>query len=717
MKHISSIDSINCDRFNGIDEVIVSGWFVSDSDEPVTFMSLKNSEEVKNTARPVKRTDVASMYSSISNDDKCGFEVHIPDMTECDIPVLKLYAVVGDKKILILANGKNPSLVKIKRLEIKSAKVVRAINVSNLKRFFAYFFKHGFKGLKGKISSNLKKDVNEYDRWFKSHRVEEEELAKQREVHFSYAPKFSILVPTYNTPEEFLRKMIESVTEQTYANVELCLADASTDAKTRKIITEYADKDERVKYTWLEKNAGISGNTNSALAIATGEYIGLLDHDDALEPDALYHVVKALQEKQYSILYTDEDKSDENMTSFMDPNFKPDYSPDLFRSHNYITHFFVVRKEIVDEVGGFNSEYDGAQDYDLMFRCIEKAESIKHIPKILYHWRMHGGSTAENPESKLYAYEAGRKALAAHLERLGEKAVVEHTDMWGMYHPIYDVSDNPLLSIVIANKDHIKDLDNCIQSILHKSTYKNYEIIIVENNSTEDKTFRYYDKIQKEHSNIKVVKWEGIFNYSAINNLGVKNSKGEFILLLNNDTELISPDGLAEMIGMCKRKDVGIVGARLLYPDETVQHAGIVLGFGGFAGHVFTGIGRNDFGYMVRAKINCNYNAVTAACLLTKRSVWNEVNGLDEGFVVALNDVDFCLRVREKGYVVVYDAYAEWFHYESKSRGYEDTPEKKERFNGEVKRFRERWKNLLSVSDIYYNENFTVEAAPFTLKE
>lgn len=717
MKYISSIESINRKEKNGTKEVIINGWFVSNADKPVTFMSKLGEREIPCRARSIKRSDVTGLYSGISQNDEVGYELVLLEDNTIDISQLNIYACTENETIQICKNGKTPSSEKRKRFFLKIKRMFKALNLNNFKRFFKYFIKHGFKGMKQKIASNLKKDEYEYDRWFKRNRITEEELVRQRSETFSYAPKFSILVPTYNTPEVFLRNMIDSVLNQTYPNVELCLADASTNnQKVRDLIKEYASTDERVRYVFLEENKGISENTNGALRIATGEYIGLLDHDDALEPDALYEVVKALQEQPYSIVYTDEDKSNGDMTVFMDPNFKPDFSMDLFRSHNYITHFFVVRKEIVDKVGGFQSEYDGAQDYDLMFRCIEQAKSIRHVSKILYHWRMHGGSTAENPESKLYAYEAGRKALQAHLDRVGDKAVTEHTDMWGMYHTIYDTKDNPLISIIIANKDHIKDLDKCIQSILKKSSYQNYEIIIVENNSTEKKTFEYYEMIQKQHENIHVVKWDGIFNYSAINNFGVRHSKGDYILLLNNDTELISPDGLSDMLGICMRKEVGIVGARLLFGDDTVQHAGIVLGFGGFAGHVFTGIDRNQFGYMVRARINCNYNAVTAACLMTKRSVWDEVDGLDESFVVALNDVDFCLRVRQKDYLVVYDAFAEWYHYESKSRGYEDTPEKIKRFEGEVERFQNRWDAVLKAGDRYYNDNFSVDAAPFTLK-
>lgn len=564
------------------------------------------------------------------------------------------------------------------------------------------------------------KYIKTYDNWFWRHVPTEQELQAQRSKKFEYMPKISILVPTYNTELKILDAMIQSVIQQTYVNWQLCISDGSIgNEKLRNILKQYMEEDERIKVKFLEENKGIAGNTNEALSIAEGEYIALLDHDDKLAVNALYEVVQKLQGKDIDIVYTDEDKITGKKEKHVDPNFKPDFSIDLFRSHNYITHFFVVKKNIVDEIGGFRSEYDGSQDYDLMFRCIEKAKKIEHIPMILYHWRICVGSVAENPASKMYAYEAGRKAIEDHLKRIGMKAKVsmhEDKELWGMYHVVYDTLDNPLISIVIPNKDHVSDLDKCLSSVIKTSKYKNYEIVIVENNSTEKETFEYYDKIQKQYSFIKVVTWEREFNYSAINNFGVKHAKGDYILLLNNDTELLSPNGLSEMLGMCMRDDVGVVGAKLYFEDDTVQHAGIVIGFGGFAGHVFSGIGKSDYGYMVRARINCNYSAVTAACLMTKRSVWDEVGGLSEEFVVALNDVDYCLKVREKNYLVVYNAFSEWHHYESKSRGYEDTPEKQERFQGEVKKFQKKWATILKEGDPYYNKNFPVTIAPFTLE-
>ncbi len=600
-------------------------------------------------------------------------------------------------------------------------KIKKIFSPISYKRLFAYIGKYGFKGIWGKFKSGMQEGAPDlhYEKWFQRHKVTPEELERQKKEEFDFLPTISILVPTYNTPEKYLREMIDSVLAQSYENWQLCIADASSSEETRKILKSYVEKDKRICVKYLDENLGISDNTNEALYMAEGEYIGLLDHDDFVEPDLLYEVVKKLQDMNVDIVYTDEDKVSGKKLKHEDPNFKPDFSIDLFRSHNYITHFFVVDAEILNGIGGFRKEYDGSQDYDVMFRCIERVRErnhkIKHISKVLYHWRIHRSSTAGDPKSKMYCYEAGRKAVQSHLDRMKIKARVEHTDMWGMYHTIYETTGTPLLSIIIPNKDHADDLKKCIDSIVRVSNYKNYEFIIVENNSEEKGTFQAYEELEKKYPFVKVVYWDKEFNYSAINNFGVEYAAGDYILLLNNDTELISPDGISDMLGICMRNDVGVVGAKLLYEDDTVQHAGIVLGFGGFAGHVFNGIGKNDLGYMMRARINCNYSAVTGACLMTKKNVFKEVGGMTEEFKVGLNDVDYCLKVRDYGYLVVYDAFSLWHHYESKSRGYEDTPEKQKRFAGEIKLFQEKWGDVLEKGDPYYNKNFPVTVAPFTL--
>lgn len=598
----------------------------------------------------------------------------------------------------------------------------------NIIKGIKYLFKNGIGLFVTKIKQVFWGMDYYYPKWFEKHKSDSEELERQKKDSFAYEPIISVIVPTYNTPEQYLREMIESVMAQSYENWQLCIADGSDTEKgagrlARDVIKEYMSGDSRITCTFLDENKGISENTNSALELAKGEYVGLFDHDDLLEPDALYHVVKALNESTtshkgaYDIIYTDEDMINSKGNKRMNPKFKPDFSMDLILVHNYITHFFVVKKELIHKVGGFDREYDGAQDYDLILKCIEQTNRITHIPRILYHWRVHKNSTAGNPKSKEYAYDAGRRALKAHLDRVGIKAEVGFTDMIGLYDVRYIIDKEPLISIVIPNKDHIDDLTKCVSSIYDKSTYKSFEFVVVENGSTEEETFQYYEAMEKEHDNFHVVKWEKGFNYSAINNFGVSKAKGEYILLLNNDTELISPDALSRMLGICMRDDVGAVGAKLFFADDTVQHAGIVIGFAGYAGHVFSCYKDTDMGYMMRARINSNFSAVTAACLMTPKAVFDEVGGLCEEFVVAGNDVDYCLRVGKAGFLVTYCANAKWYHYESKSRGYEDTPEKKARFEREISLFREKWQDILRDGDPFYNINFPVSLPPFTLPE
>ncbi|WP_034246533.1 glycosyltransferase family 2 protein [Lachnospira multipara] len=720
----TSIDSIVFENEEDEEEetkLVFAGWVATNTGENISFeVNNYNNEKVEFELEEIDREDL--LKRGYLEGEFRGFRISIVDNSA--------------NYCLNIKSGDNYKTVDIGKQLKKNRNryrrhmlitLIKHITPYNIYRTLRYIFKHGFKGIKTMMISAIEDEsrvtLNDvYPAWFKQHQVTEEELEEQRQVKFDYEPKISVLVPTYNTPIDLLEEMVDSVRFQSYSNWELCIADGSiTNQEVRDRLAAYVQEDKRIKVKYLDKNYGISGNTNAALELATGDLVGLLDHDDTLELDLFYEVVKAFQEEEVDIVYTDEDKIMAPKWINTDPNFKPDFSIDLFRSHNYITHFFACKKRIIDEVGGFRSEFDGSQDYDLMFRCIEKSRKIVHVPKILYHWRMIEGSTAADPKSKLYCFESGRAAVQAHLDRIGVKGHVEIIKgLWGMYHTVYDVIGSPLISIIIPNKDLTKDLDKCIRSIQTKSTYRNFEFIIVENNSTEKETFEYYDKIQEEFDNVKVIKWEKGFNYSAINNYGAQFAKGEYLLLLNNDTELITPTALEEMLGICMRDEVGIVGAKLLYADNTVQHAGVVIGFGaefgGYAGHVFNGIGRKDYGYMLRPRLNCNYSAVTAACLMTKRSVFDEVEGLREEFVVACNDVDYCLKVREKGYLVVYNAFAEWHHYESKSRGYEDTPEKKERFLNEVHKFQKIWPDILKDGDPYYNKNFPIDYEPYMVR-
>ena len=594
-------------------------------------------------------------------------------------------------------------------------KIAKRLSPYNIKKGLLYMKHFGPKEFWIRLTERFQADDVDYEEWYKNHKPTMEELQRQRDTEFEYEPLISILVPVYNTPEEFLKQMIQSVRKQTYGKWELCIANANPANETvAEILRISSTKDERIKVKDVPENEGIAQNTNAALASATGDYIGLLDHDDLLTPDALYEVVKAINENDRpQVLYSDEDKVTMDLSEHFQPHMKPDYNKDLLRSNNYITHFFVADRTLVEEVGGEDGEYNGAQDYDLILKCTERAKGIAHIPRILYHWRVHKASTADNPASKMYAFDAGKRAIEDHLKRCGEIGKVSHEKDLGFYRVKYQVQGSPLISIIIPNKDQVESLDKCLESI-EKSSYKNYEIIIVENNGTEDETFAYYKKIESDK--IRIVYWSDEFNYSAINNFGVKHARGDYLLLLNNDVEVITTDWLEELTANCQRKDVGIVGARLYYPDDTIQHAGIVIGIGGVAGALFVGMPRMFTGYLHKAAIQQDLSAVTAACMMVKRSVYEELNGLEEELKVAFNDVDFCLRARGKGYLVVYDPNVELYHFESKSRGTEDSKEKIRRFQNEIEYMRSHWLELLKKGDPMYNPNLTLTKWDYSLR-
>ncbi len=535
---------------------------------------------------------------------------------------------------------------------------------------------------------------------------------------FEYAPKISVLVPLYNTPIRYLREMILSVQLQTYPNWELCLADGSDDAHSAvgEKVLELQKHDSRIKYKKLEKNYGISENTNACIELSTGEYITLFDHDDLLHPSALFNVVKAINEEQADFIYTDEATFLNTVQNVILVHYKSDFAPDTLRSYNYICHLTTFKKSLLDKTGVFRKECDGSQDYDLILRLTEQAEKIVHIPEVLYFWRSHKNSTAQDISTKPYIVNAAHKALADHLQRVNLKGTVEDNRYTSAYRIKYDIVGEPLVSILIANKDQKSTLEVCIDSIYNQTTYKNFEVIIIENNSTEQETFDYYEELKQKYENLKVVYWEDKFNYSAINNFGFKHAKGEYALLLNNDIEILTPDWIQEMLMFAQREDVGAVGAMLYYPDDTIQHAGVIVGLGGVAGHAHKNLKRGELGYMVRASIAQNFSAVTFAAVLIPSKVFKEVDGLDDKFQVAFNDVDMCMRIREKGYLIVFTPYAEMYHYESKSRGSEDTPEKVKRFNSEIVRFKSRWKKELEKGDPYYNPHLTLNYEDFSFK-
>ena len=559
--------------------------------------------------------------------------------------------------------------------------------------------------------------TDDYEQWILKHRPDKKTLRKQKKTVFQKKPLISIVVPLYQTPEPYLRELIDSVKAQSYENWQLCLADGSPDDRLKGFLDRNYGKENRIVYRKLEQNGGISVNTNEAVMLATGEYLMLCDHDDTLEPDALYEITKAINEKDApDVIYTDEDKVSMDGKHYFDPNFKPDYN--LFRlwENNYICHIFVVKKALTDRVGLLRTEFDGAQDYDFIFRCCEEADKVVHIPKVLYHWRCHMDSTAADPESKAYAYQAGRRAIKEHYQRMGIDASVEMTERPGWYRSYVKIQDNPKISIIIPNKDHIEDLELCLFSLTKRSTYKNYEILIVENNSEKPETFEYYKKLPDRYPKVKVLTWEKEFNYSAINNFAAKQAEGVYLLFLNNDVEILTPQWMEEMLQICQQKDVAITGAKLYYPDDTIQHAGVVLGLGGIAGHIMCKASREDPGYFGRTVTVQEISAVTAACMMIRTEDFWNAGGFDETFQVAFNDIDLCMKVRAAGKKIVFTPYAELYHYESKSRGLEDTPEKQFRFDKEVKAFEAKWSEQLAKGDPYYSPNLSVTEGDCSLR-
>lgn len=578
----------------------------------------------------------------------------------------------------------------------------------------------GPRGIMLKI--NYKKREAEAKKFYGTKSFPDEARRKyEEEYSFDKRPLYSILVPLYNTDRTMLKEMIDSVEWQTYSNWELCLADGSdaAHAYVGETVAEYNDP--RIKYKKLEKNGGISENTNQCLTLATGDYIGLFDHDDILHPSALFEYTKVINEQDADYIYCDETTfKSGNIDHMLTMHFKPDYAIDNLRANNYICHFSVFKKTLLEGTELFRTRFDGSQDHDMILRLTDKAEKIVHVPRLLYYWRSHAGSVAGNISAKEYAIDAAKGAVADHLRKHGytDFKITGTRAFETIFKIRYKLKGSPLITIVIPNKDHASDLKRCVYSILEKSTYTNYEIIIVENNSTEKATFDLYEELKEASDKVSVVTFEGEFNYSAVNNFGVSFAKGEYILLLNNDTEVITLNWLEEMLMYAQREDVGAVGAKLYYADRTIQHAGVVIGLGAHrtAGHTHYKMPKENLGYMGRLCYAQDVSAVTGACLLVKKSLWDEVGGLDTDFKISLNDVDFCLKLREKGYLNVFTPFAELYHYESVSRGLDDSGEKAERYNKESEHFRTKWKEVLEKGDPYYNANFSLDRSDFSVK-
>lgn len=533
-------------------------------------------------------------------------------------------------------------------------------------------------------------------------------------------PTISVVMPAYNTPKRFLIEAIESVLGQIYENWELCIADdSSTKPHVRALLSAYASKDARIKVVHRTVNGHISEATNSAFALATGEWIALLDHDDVLRPHALAEVVLEIsRHPDAELVYSDEDKIDGHGRRY-EPHFKPDYSRELFRSQNYLNHLTVHRADNIRAVGGWRRGFEGSQDYDINLRIIEQIDprKIRHIPKILYHWRAVSGSTALSGGQKSYAYQAGFRALQEHVTRTGLDATVEEAPGSPFYRLRLSLPDPcPLVSLIIPTKDKLDLLRGCVESIIQKTTYGPYEIVVVDNGSTEAETLAYLQKINKLN-NVRVLSWSEPFNYSAINNFAVSHCNGEIVGLINNDVEVISPGWLAEMVSWAARDDIGCVGAKLYYADDTIQHAGVILGIGGVAGHAHLGLPRNALGHFGRAGVVSNFSAVTAACLIVRKSVYVEAGGLDEkNLKVAFNDVDFSLKVRRLGLFNVWTPYAELYHLESASRGPDELGEKRERFLQEASYMINTWRNELAA-DPYYSPNLTRLRGDFSVAD
>lgn len=578
--------------------------------------------------------------------------------------------------------------------------------------FFTYLKEEGFFGTVKRAAAFFKRRMKAKKGRFLPPK---EALENQRE----YVPPFenkviSVVTALYNTDKAFLKEFIDSFLNQSYQFGQLVLADASDDAHS--YVGEYVQSigSDKIIYKKLDENKGISANSNEAAALATGSYICLADHDDILSPDALYQMAKAVETTGADFIYSDEALFDTDWTNPIVAHFKPDFSYYYLTNCNYICHLACIKTEIFTNLGGLQPCYDGAQDHDLFLKISEIPNvKIHHIPKVLYYWRVHSRSTSGGINAKPYVTQNAISAIDAHLARKGIKGKARRGSYGGTYKIDYEIESCPLVSIVIPNKDRVHILKKCIGSIYEKTTYANFEVIIVENNSAENETFEYYKQLEKEHSNLKVLYYKGGFNFSAINNFGIKSAKGDMILMLNNDIEIISENWLEEMVSLARQEGVGIVGAMLYYPNDTVQHAGVITGLGGFAGHSHKYHPRGRSGYMFRLACVQNLSCVTAACLLVTRQAFEAAGGLDEEFTVAFNDVDFCLRIRDMGYRVLFTPYAECYHHESISRGSDKKGEKKERFEGERARLKNRHGGNL-LCDPFYNPNLTLDMEDFS---
>lgn len=715
LRNLIEINLIGVQADERTKTIKITGWAESAGELKLSVYAEKKELEYK--ADYFTRADMVSRYFEGELNRNCGFELTVEDT---DVRSIRITSESGGRRgsIGVVVNRASSGQ---QRRSVRLAEDKRNDYITRARNYIAmYGMKRFIVKAVGKLTGKSIKDPTNI--YFNKINPNEARLKEQRDYKFVSNYKFSILIPVYRPDAKFFTLMLDSIVAQTYDNWQICLADGSGDGYTvENVVKPYVEKygEDKVKYIKLENNLGIAENTNAAMRMADGDFIVFGDHDDELHPTALFECMRELERyPQADFIYSDEDKIIEATGHHTEAHFKSDLNMELLRSNNYICHLSVVKKSLADKVGVLYTQFNGSQDHDYVLRCVEKAECVRHIPRILYHWRINDNSTAKSASTKTYANTAGVNAVSAHLKRMGIDGEVKNGVAPGFYDIRYKLTEKPLVSVIIPNKDHLDDLTRCLESMENVNNYHNVEYIVVENNSVLEDTFEGYKELEKKYGDkFKLVKWDGIFNYSAINNFGARYAKGEYILLLNNDTSVIEPDSLRCMLAQCQRAEVGIVGAKLLYDDDTVQHAGVIIGYQGVAGHAFTGIGDDVYGYFARAVLSQELSAVTAACLLTKRSVFDEVGGLDESFEVAFNDIDYCMKVRAAGYKIIYDPHAKLHHYEYKSRGAEDTGKKQERFGGEIMHFIDKWRAALIAGDMYYNPNLELVGELYTIKK
>lgn len=688
----------------------IKGWALEEKNRIAPVITAKSPSNAKVEITQFYRMDVNILFD-LPNETNVGFEIKItPNGSKGNVSLqfeangcCSDYVVSLNKRYPIELGTETPTQLKLSKVYKGLSYLKRNGLMSAIKRYKLEKFIAG----------------DEYRAWITQNETwTKEELEKQVQL-LAEKPLISIIIPVYNVETRWLVKCIESVKNQVYTNWELCICDdASTNQEIKKVLQNYAQKDPRIKNRYREVNGHISVASNDALQLATGDFVALLDNDDELSMDALLEVVKVINAyPKVDFIYSDEDKINENDNRF-EPAFKPDWSPDLLLGTNYVSHLSVYRRTLLTEIGGFRQGVEGAQDYDLALRVTEKIPDshIKHIPKVLYHWRTLPGSTALAASQKTYADDAGLKVLKDMLKRRKIKGSVAQGVASGFYQITYDVLNEELVSIIIPTRNGYEDVKTCVDSIIEKTAYSNYEIIIADNDSDDPKMDELYSTYQaKLHHRFIVDEIDIPFNYSRINNIAAEKANGKYLLFLNNDTQVIAPDWLTRMVSYGQFERIGCVGAKLYYPDKTIQHAGVVMGLGDVAGHGHHYFPEGDLGYYGRLYLDVDYLAVTAACVLVKKADFIAVNGFDEEFTVAFNDVDLCLKIYELGRYNVWVHQAELYHFESKSRGYEDTPEKLVRFDGEKKLLQKKWRKYIDA-DPFYSPNLTRGTGNFTVK-